>query len=364
MSSIYGGDGTAPSSKNFARVAISSSTNASPIAVTTATNHGYSTGDTVVVEGHTTNTAANGRFVITVTGNTTFTLNGSTGNGVGGATGYVIGYAVYPQTTIPSDGDLRNAASVNVPVQSLLDKLPYLYERVGMYRLYNIYTAQVLDDGFSSYSSTANATVGTATLNGATNASPIVCSTTAAHGFTTGDTVNITGVTGNTATNGTWVITVTDATHFSLGPSSTGNGAYAAGGSCSKFWGSLTSMTAMISQTPTPVCNSGDIFEATFSSTCTTSAAGTEAIGLSFAVGGGLTYQYIPGSGQRFAASYSGPILLSGFVLVGGPNQPLNAGTNNNAFNFGVCDMGNAGSPVTVNLLGHRLLTVKHYRPN
>lgn len=65
---------------------ISSSTNASPISIT-SNGHGLSTGDTVVITGHTTNTNANGTWVITVTGTNTFTLDNSTGNGVGGATG-------------------------------------------------------------------------------------------------------------------------------------------------------------------------------------------------------------------------------------------------------------------------------------
>jgi hypothetical protein len=67
---------------------ISSSTNATPIAVT-VTAHGYATGDTVVITGHTTNTNANGTWKITNTGANTFTLDDSVGNGVGGATGSV-----------------------------------------------------------------------------------------------------------------------------------------------------------------------------------------------------------------------------------------------------------------------------------
>ncbi len=67
---------------------ISSSTNATPIAIT-CTSHGYSTGDTVVITGHSTNTNANGTWEITVTGANTFTLDGSAGNGVGGASGTV-----------------------------------------------------------------------------------------------------------------------------------------------------------------------------------------------------------------------------------------------------------------------------------
>lgn len=67
---------------------ISSSTNATPISVT-CTAHGYSTGDTVVILSHATNTNANGTWEITVTGANTFTLDGSVGNGTGGGTGTV-----------------------------------------------------------------------------------------------------------------------------------------------------------------------------------------------------------------------------------------------------------------------------------
>lgn len=67
--------------------AIASSTNASPIVITTAAAHGYTTGQKVAIVGHAVNTNANGRWVVTVTGPTTFELDGSVGNGVGGATG-------------------------------------------------------------------------------------------------------------------------------------------------------------------------------------------------------------------------------------------------------------------------------------
>jgi hypothetical protein len=67
---------------------ISGSTNATPISIT-CTAHGYSTGDTVVIIGHATNTNANGTWEITVTGTNTFTLDGSAGNGTGGSTGLI-----------------------------------------------------------------------------------------------------------------------------------------------------------------------------------------------------------------------------------------------------------------------------------
>ncbi len=58
---------------------ITGATNASPIVIT-ATGHGYSTGDNVKVSGVAGNTAANGRWTITVIDANSFSLNGSAGN--------------------------------------------------------------------------------------------------------------------------------------------------------------------------------------------------------------------------------------------------------------------------------------------
>lgn len=65
-------------------------------------------------------------------------------------------------------------------------------------------------------------------LSGATNANPIVVTTTAAHGVTTGQPVTISGVGGNTAANGSVTATYVSPTTFSLGVA--GNGAYTSGG--------------------------------------------------------------------------------------------------------------------------------------
>ena len=62
-----------------------------------------------------------------------------------------------------------------------------------------------------------------------TNASPIVVTTTSAHGRTAGDSIRILTVLGNTACNGEFVMTDLTATTFELDGSS-GNGAYSSGG--------------------------------------------------------------------------------------------------------------------------------------
>lgn len=59
----------------------------------------------------------------------------------------------------------------------------------------------------------------------ASNTSPIIITTAAAHDLTTGDNITIDRVQGNTAANGTWVVTYISPTTFTL-DGSDGNGAY------------------------------------------------------------------------------------------------------------------------------------------
>ena len=67
------------------------------------------------------------------------------------------------------------------------------------------------------------------TVTDATNASPIVITTSASHGYPTGYGVTVASVGGNTAANGDWTITNLTSTTFSL-DGSTGNGSYTSGG--------------------------------------------------------------------------------------------------------------------------------------
>ena len=75
---------------------------------------------------------------------------------------------------------------------------------------------------------TSSALQATKAITGASNASPISITCTS-HGYSTGDTVVITGVNGNTNANGTWEITSTGANTFTL-DGSAGNAAYTSGG--------------------------------------------------------------------------------------------------------------------------------------
>lgn len=75
-----------------------------------------------------------------------------------------------------------------------------------------------------------NNTIGgpTGAITGATNATPIVVTSTG-HGLATGDSVVVAGVGGNAAANGTWKITKINNNSFSL-DGSVGSGNYTSGG--------------------------------------------------------------------------------------------------------------------------------------
>lgn len=126
MSTIINGDPSTVS--NSTSKTVTNATNASPIVITTSTAHGFATGDNVNISGVGGNTAANGDFVITVLTSTTFSLDSSTGSGAYTSGGTVVDKSLLPAFTIPSDGDTRNAASVNVAFQALADRTQFLNE--------------------------------------------------------------------------------------------------------------------------------------------------------------------------------------------------------------------------------------------
>lgn len=78
------------------------------------------------------------------------------------------------------------------------------------------------------------------TITDATNATPIVITTSTNHNLLTGDCCQITSATGNTAANGDWYINKIDATSFSLQTlsraNSVGNGAYTGNGRVVAFF--------------------------------------------------------------------------------------------------------------------------------
>src|SRR6185369_13962171 len=89
--------------------------------------------------------------------------------------------------------------------------------------------ASVISGNNLSQKNTTTASPGV-TISGATNASPIVITTTTTHGFTEGQIVNISQVLGNTAANGTWFVGPGPTSNTFNLVGSVGNGVYTSGG--------------------------------------------------------------------------------------------------------------------------------------
>lgn len=130
MSTIISGD-AANVSNSLTRTVIDA-TNATPIVIQTSVPHLYASGDNVYVSGVGGNTAANGIFTITVVDADHFELDGSVGNGAYTAGGVVVDFSLTPQFTIPSDGDVFNAAAFNVAFQALADRTQFLATNIRM----------------------------------------------------------------------------------------------------------------------------------------------------------------------------------------------------------------------------------------
>jgi hypothetical protein len=126
-------------------------------------------------------------------------------------------------------------------------RLARLLRRLGPHNLVTSAGAQYMASDFSgtgnitnfNYHDCGTGTLSgslTSTINGATNASPIVIATSGAHGLTTNDLARIASVGGNTNANADWQLSVVDSTHFNLIGSS-GNSAYTSGGSFQRING-------------------------------------------------------------------------------------------------------------------------------
>lgn len=95
-------------------------------------------------------------------------------------------------------------------------------------------------------------------VTAASNTAPIVI-TSANHGLGNLQKITIAGVTGNTAANGMWTVTVINPNQFSLN-NSIGNGAYVSGG----YWSSVSIQRTMYCPGPhltNRVLNDGETFQ-------------------------------------------------------------------------------------------------------
>lgn len=196
------GNGTAHTARvSGLNLTISNATNATPIEITTTTAHGLSTGDVVKVKYVLGNTAANGDWFITVTASDKFTLSSSAGNGAytsGGKVGKRRAYT-YTESGAVSGREVADGIAL----------------------------AMAGDPWVAAVSKRGNP------ITNATNATPIEITMTNPHYLATGNSVDISGVGGNTAANGAFIITKIDDFKFTL-DGSAGNGAYTSGGTLNK----------------------------------------------------------------------------------------------------------------------------------
>jgi len=261
---------------------ITSASNASPIVITTDT--APPTGSQVTIRGVDGNTAANGIWTITNTSSTTFSLNTSTGNGTytsGGTwtcktctafgpphpitrtdyNGWNQYKLVYTNPTQQANGlpVTGNPAIGNTPPPTneadladlhvpLFNAIPPLGNQITYNFLPLSGAPFPITENFpyrctqtppwspvnarGTYSSPTypihHSICSAFDITGATNASPIVITSTVAP--PTGTKVKITGITGNTNANGVWTVTNITPTTFSLN-GTTGNAVFGSGGS-------------------------------------------------------------------------------------------------------------------------------------
>ena len=250
-------------------VNITSSTNATPIVLTTAA-HSFVVGQRVRVSGHLVNTNANGdRYIQAVTG-TTITLTGTVGNGVGAATGTVKLYHpitlkyTFNETPLTvqraaeqwrmatADLVVHKARALPLRIYVAIILMPGYTEAGIRPSIENVVSALLTDIGIGAILQISDllrtianvagvdavrmltsADVTNYTVTAATNATPIVLTTSANHNVVLGDLVIVRGVTGNTAANGTFTAQAVTANTITLAESA-GNAAYVSGGAVVK----------------------------------------------------------------------------------------------------------------------------------
>jgi len=213
---------------------IMGATNASPIVVTTSAPV-PSNGTQVTVSGVLGNTAANGTWPVSSATPSagTFALQGSTGNGtfIQPAGTWTIGGLNAITGIVLDSGNLLAIQTQSTPATGTQVTISGTGTAAdGTWTITNVINGPprfslVGSKGKSpgTYSCCNGTWTASGTVTDATNASPIVI--TSSSSLNSGAKVTISGVQGNTAANGTWTVINIDTTHFSL-QNSTGNGNY------------------------------------------------------------------------------------------------------------------------------------------
>jgi len=139
-------------------VGVLSTSATDPIVVTSSSPHLLTTGDTVWINGA-NDVGANGVFPVVVLTSTTFELVGSTNDGGGGSAGLIFSLGFDSTFQIPSDGDPRDAASVDIGLEALADRTAWLASKVGAF-VYPHYDQFLYNDDDTGSNWSVNAALG------------------------------------------------------------------------------------------------------------------------------------------------------------------------------------------------------------
>lgn len=138
-----------------------------PTLITTSTSHGLTTGDFVDVSGVDGNTAANGIWKATVTSPTQISIPVASNGTYAGPNGVVSPLTIGATYAIPSDGDTRNAASVDVALEALGDRTAFLVRATGGRKLVGVQAFNTNNPGFGTTWGTILSTSTSWTVSGA-----------------------------------------------------------------------------------------------------------------------------------------------------------------------------------------------------
>ena len=181
---------------------VSTSSNANPTVITTAAAHGLATGESVIISGHSV-AAVNATHVVTVTGATTFTVPVASTGGTGGTWTLVLPGVIAARCR---HYDSTQSAEVDYIVAH-----EYLYK----WDITNLRWKRT---------HTAAAQPGTQAISNSAESNPVAFTTLGNHPFVTGDSITIAGHTPADGRNGTFTVTVTGATSFTVPFNSLGLG--------------------------------------------------------------------------------------------------------------------------------------------
>lgn len=217
---------------------ITNITNANPAVVTTSSAHGFTTGENVTITGVVGMTEVNGNtYAITVLSSTTFQLDGvdSTAYGAYTSGGSAQSDGIYTVVTPYVTADLfRLGYTQSADVMTITHPS---YDVRNLSRLADDnWTLATVNYASTVSAPTFSATPLTATITTITNAADGNVTTSAAHGFSTGDIIEITGVNGMIEVdNRTFIITVNASNQFYLNENTTTYGTYTSGGTATRY---------------------------------------------------------------------------------------------------------------------------------